>query len=206
MWRLCELAHTLRKKDRRLSLSGAKGRPVTKLQRAALDADLVENACDSSHHLGTCGRGRRAAGTARAGVHQGLHELKALLGSARPKEAAAAIVRFETGPSEQLQVDWAATRRGSNRLSVFVATLGWSRASQASRPALCLRLHGGRAGAASPRHHFDMDSACVSMKAVAELVVWRQAPPHLLDKPDAGAASRLVPGGPGTALRPVANW
>src|SRR5947208_7789964 len=28
-----------------------------------------------------------------------------------------------------MQVDWAVIRRGSNRLSVFVATLGWSRAS-----------------------------------------------------------------------------
>src|SRR5215204_451711 len=28
-----------------------------------------------------------------------------------------------------MQVDWAVIRRGSNRLSVFVATLGWSRAA-----------------------------------------------------------------------------
>ena len=39
------------------------------------------------------------------------------------------MVRFETGPGEQMQVDWAVIRRGSNRLSVFVATLGWSRAT-----------------------------------------------------------------------------
>ena len=43
-------------------------------------------------------------------------------------------------------------------------------------------------------------------QAVAELVAWRQAPPRLLDQCDAGAASRLVPGGPGAALRPVGNW
>jgi transposase len=55
--------------------------------------------------------------------------LKALVASLRPKEAAVPIVRFETGPGEQMQVDWAVIRRGSNRLSVFVATLGWSRAS-----------------------------------------------------------------------------
>jgi len=30
---------------------------------------------------------------------------------------------------EQIQVDWAVIRRGSNRLSVFVATLGWRRAA-----------------------------------------------------------------------------
>jgi transposase len=38
-------------------------------------------------------------------------------------------VRFETAPGEQMQVDWAVIRRGSDRLSVFVATLGWSRAA-----------------------------------------------------------------------------
>jgi len=36
-------------------------------------------------------------------------------------------VRFETTPGQQMQVDWATFRRGWNRLSVFVATLGWSR-------------------------------------------------------------------------------
>jgi transposase len=55
--------------------------------------------------------------------------LKALVASLRPQEAAAPIVRFETEPGEQMQVDWAVIRRGSNRLSVFVATLGWSRAA-----------------------------------------------------------------------------
>src|SRR5204862_7775125 len=79
------------------------------------------------------------------------------------------------------------------------------RGAQARRPALRLRLHGGRAGAASPAHHLDVDCTRVSMEAVAELVAWRQAPPRLLDQCDAGATSRLVPGGPGAALRPVGN-
>jgi len=55
--------------------------------------------------------------------------LKSLVASLKPKETAVPIVRFETGPGEQMQVDWAVIRRGSNRLSVFVATLGWSRSS-----------------------------------------------------------------------------
>src|ERR1700739_2330053 len=63
------------------------------------------------------------------GYTGGYTMLKALVAALRPKEAAAPIVRFETGPGEQMQVDWAVIRRGSNRLSVFVATLGWSRAS-----------------------------------------------------------------------------
>ncbi len=37
------------------------------------------------------------------------------------------IVRFETEPGEQMQADWATVGRGAERLSVFIATLGWSR-------------------------------------------------------------------------------
>jgi transposase len=39
------------------------------------------------------------------------------------------VVRFETAPGEQMQVDWIVFRRGRDRLSAFVATLGYSRAS-----------------------------------------------------------------------------
>ena len=39
------------------------------------------------------------------------------------------VLRFEIGPGEQMQVDWAVIRRDGNRLPVFVATLGWSRAA-----------------------------------------------------------------------------
>ena len=63
------------------------------------------------------------------GYTGGYTMLKALAASLKPKDAAAPIVRFETEPGEQMQVDWAVIRRGGNRLSVFVATLGWSRAS-----------------------------------------------------------------------------
>jgi transposase len=55
--------------------------------------------------------------------------LKLFVASLRPQQAVEPVVRFETGPGEQMQVDWAVIRRGSNRLSVFVATLGWSRAA-----------------------------------------------------------------------------
>jgi len=63
------------------------------------------------------------------GYTGGYTMLKALVAAMRPKQAAAPVIRFETGPGEQMQVDWAVIRRGSNRLSVFVATLGWSRTS-----------------------------------------------------------------------------
>jgi transposase len=46
-----------------------------------------------------------------------------------PLPASAPIVRFETEPGRQMQADWATVGRGIDRMSVFIATLGWSRAS-----------------------------------------------------------------------------
>lgn len=63
------------------------------------------------------------------GYRGGYTMLKRFAASLRPKELPAPPVRFETEPGEQMQVDWAVIRRGGNRLSVFVATLGWSRAA-----------------------------------------------------------------------------
>jgi hypothetical protein len=74
--------------------------------------------------------------------------------------------------------------------------------AQARGLALRLRLLSGRAGAASHAHYVDVDRAPVSM----EVVAGRQARRLLLDQRDAGATSRLVPAGPGAALRPVGNW
>jgi transposase len=39
------------------------------------------------------------------------------------------VVRFETEPGRQMQADWATIRGGGDRLCMFVATLGWSRAA-----------------------------------------------------------------------------
>lgn len=50
-----------------------------------------------------------------------------MLGLKRPKQES--IIRFETEPGYQMQVDWAVFRRGKDRLSAFIATLGYSRAS-----------------------------------------------------------------------------
>ena len=43
--------------------------------------------------------------------------------------AAEPVVRFETGPGHQMQADWASVGRGTDKLKVFIATLGWSRAT-----------------------------------------------------------------------------
>lgn len=39
------------------------------------------------------------------------------------------IVRFETDPGHQMQADWATVGHGADKLKVFIATLGWSRAA-----------------------------------------------------------------------------
>jgi transposase len=65
------------------------------------------------------------------GYAGGYTMLKVFVASLKPPEAVKPVIRFETAPGEQMQVDWAVIRRGENRLSVFVATLGWSRATYA---------------------------------------------------------------------------
>jgi transposase len=39
------------------------------------------------------------------------------------------VVRFETEPGHQMQADWATVGRGGDKLKIFIATLGWSRAA-----------------------------------------------------------------------------
>lgn len=45
----------------------------------------------------------------------------------KPRSRPDPLIRFETPPGQQMQVDWGAFRLGSDRLSAFVATLGYSR-------------------------------------------------------------------------------
>ena len=63
------------------------------------------------------------------GCAGGYSILKEHLARLRPAAEPEPVVRFETAPGEQMQVDGAVIRRGAERLSVFVATLGWSRAT-----------------------------------------------------------------------------
>lgn len=50
--------------------------------------------------------------------------LKVFVASLRPTPVPESVICFGTQPGEQMQADWAVIRRGSDRLSVFVATLG----------------------------------------------------------------------------------
>jgi transposase len=63
------------------------------------------------------------------GYASGITILKEFMAGFLPEERDDPVVRFETEPGQQMQVDWAVIGRGQDRLSVFVATLGWSRSS-----------------------------------------------------------------------------
>jgi transposase len=61
------------------------------------------------------------------GYDGGISQLKELLRSIRPAEAAEPLVRFETEPGKQLQIDFVVFRRGPSPLRAFTAELGYSR-------------------------------------------------------------------------------
>lgn len=63
-----------------------------------------------------------------AGYDGGISQLKAYL-SAFKTAPADPVVRFETEPGRQMQADFTVIRRRRDRLSAFVATLGYSRAT-----------------------------------------------------------------------------
>ena len=63
------------------------------------------------------------------GYAGGVSILKEYLATLRPALKPEPLIRFETEPGRQMQVDFATIRRGRDRLSVFIATLGWSRAA-----------------------------------------------------------------------------
>ena len=61
------------------------------------------------------------------GYQGGISILKDYLATLRPVAKPEPLIRFETEPGRQMQADFATIRRGRDRLSVFIATLGWSR-------------------------------------------------------------------------------
>ncbi|WP_026186481.1 IS21 family transposase [Thioalkalivibrio thiocyanodenitrificans] len=66
----------------------------------------------------------------RALGYQGsIRLLRYFMAELRPTPRPDPVVRFETEPGQQMQVDWGVFRRGRHPLSAFVATLGWSRYS-----------------------------------------------------------------------------
>lgn len=56
-------------------------------------------------------------------------QLRAYLRTLKPTAVLEPVVRFETAPGEQMQVDWVEFRKGKDPLYAFCATLGFSRMS-----------------------------------------------------------------------------
>lgn len=63
------------------------------------------------------------------GYPGGLSQLRFFLRGVKPTLPPETVVRFETEPGEQMQVDWVEFRKGRDPLYAFCATLGYSRAS-----------------------------------------------------------------------------
>ncbi len=63
------------------------------------------------------------------GYQGGMSQLRAFLRTIRPTQSEEPVIRFETEPGEQMQVDWVEFRKGSDPLYAFCATLGYSRVS-----------------------------------------------------------------------------
>lgn len=63
------------------------------------------------------------------GYQGGASQLRAFLHDLKAVAPVEPVVRFETAPGDQMQVDWVEFRKGSQPLYAFCATLGYSRAS-----------------------------------------------------------------------------
>lgn len=66
---------------------------------------------------------------AALGYTGGQSQLRAHMHKLKPRLPVDPVVRFETAPGEQLQIDWVEFRKGWNPLYAFCATLGYSWAS-----------------------------------------------------------------------------
>lgn len=63
------------------------------------------------------------------GYEGGLSTVRNYLVQLKPQQKIEPLIRFETAPGEQMQVDFMTFNRGKTKLKAFVATLGFSRAS-----------------------------------------------------------------------------
>ena len=61
------------------------------------------------------------------GYSGGVRTVSGYLATLKPKRKEDPLIRFETPPGKQMQVDWGAFKLNGRRVSLFLATLGWSR-------------------------------------------------------------------------------
>lgn len=64
---------------------------------------------------------------AALGFQGSVRTVRSYLALLKPKAKEDPVVRFETAPGRQMQVDWGVFRLNGRRVSLFLATLGWSR-------------------------------------------------------------------------------
>ncbi|MCP4341374.1 MAG: IS21 family transposase [Desulfobulbaceae bacterium] len=64
----------------------------------------------------------------KQGYPGGITVVRDFVATQKPKVKADPLVRFETEPGKQMQIDFTTIRRGKRTLKAFVATLGYSRA------------------------------------------------------------------------------
>lgn len=65
----------------------------------------------------------------KRGYQGGIAQLRRFVSQYKPKKINGPIIRFETEPGQQMQIDFTIIRRGKRPLKAFVATLGHSRAT-----------------------------------------------------------------------------
>ena len=61
------------------------------------------------------------------GYQGSVRTVSGYLATLKPAPAPDPVVRYETKPGEQMQVDWGSFKLNGERISLFLATLGWSR-------------------------------------------------------------------------------
>jgi transposase len=61
------------------------------------------------------------------GYRGSVRTLRSFVARLKPVPRADPLVRFETEPGDQMQIDWGAFKLEGQRISLFLATLGWSR-------------------------------------------------------------------------------
>ena len=61
------------------------------------------------------------------GYQGSVRTVRSYLATLKPKRREDPLVRFETPPGQQMQIDWGAFKLNGERISLFLATLGWSR-------------------------------------------------------------------------------
>jgi transposase len=66
---------------------------------------------------------------AAQGYQGGASQVRAFMHMLKPAQPSEPVVRFETAPGHQMQVDWVEFRKGAQPLYAFCATLGYSRMS-----------------------------------------------------------------------------